>query len=206
MLERLSLPGSPLDEPPRGLAQFLEQQLEHGEVVVWRGQPILEKIPAVVRIGLRMGGAFVLCWCLLVLVLGTAGVGQEMRNKRFDGMAMFGAMTVAMLAAGLTVFHLIKRARRRLTEHHYVLTDRRALVIVPGSLRGYVARSFSPRDLSAMTRTESHSDGSGTLLFRTGEYRDGDNEKIKVEHGFHGIAQVEMVERLIREMVARTPG
>ena len=200
MLEPPSLPGVSLGERSPALRKFLARALHPGEAVIWQGRPAPGEAPRPWRVARGIGLFFVLCWLVGALALGGAGVTAQIRAGRLDGAVIFAALTLMMFCFAAGFWYMINRLGGIFTDRHYLLTTERALLIMPDAFRRYRAFTVTPHELARMQRTESKPDGSGTLVFSSPEDASSDNE---FRPGFYEVPQVEMVERLIREMIAR---
>lgn len=196
-----SLPGGvSFGEGSVALRKFLARELQPGEAVIWQGRPGLLKVPRVLPVMRGIGMAFALCWLAGVVALGGAGIIGEMRAGHWEVAAAFAAFTLIMFGAGLAFLYMVKRFGAFLTDQHYLLTTQRVLLIMRLPLGGYRALSLTPHDPARVQRTETNPDGSGTLVFRP--LKEASSET-KFVPGFYHVPQVDVVERLIREMIAR---
>ena len=80
----------------------------------------------------------------------------------------------------------------------YLLTDKRAITWEPVLFSGVTVRSFSPDQMSVITRQEN-ADGSGSLIFQEYSVRDMEGDRTTYTRGFLHIDEVKAVELLVRQ-------
>jgi len=87
----------------------------------------------------------------------------------------------------------------------YLITDRRAIVFTrvwPGDI---TVRSFEPKCLTDLRRTQ-HADGSGDLVFTQDSQRDSDGDRRSTAVGFLATRDVKAAEELVRALTQRSAG
>lgn len=83
----------------------------------------------------------------------------------------------------------------------YAVTDRRAILFEAAGLRGITVRSFSPRALRDVRRTEQP-DGSGSLVFSETVGRDSDGDRTTTAVGFSNVPDVRAAEAAVAVLAA----
>ena len=108
---------------------------------------------------------------------------------------------LALMGVGLlsSPYWAVRRAKKTL----YVLTSKRAVVIVQRALLRPKVRSYSPEQLS-LTIVEARSDGVGNLVFDTIRRQRGRHSHYVEQFGFLGIDHVHDVIALIRATLPRS--
>ena len=170
------------------------RQIDAGERLLWSGAPApgaaaLRAAPAIL-VGIPFGAfACFWIWSAYSMTAGASGAPGPWRFFPLFGIPFvvvgLGVMLAplwAWIAAGKTV---------------YALTEKRALIIVGGSVQTY-----GPADMTRISRIE-RPDGTGSVYFalRTTPTKSGNFRNINI--GFEGIPDVRQVEHLIRDQILR---
>lgn len=176
------------------VSQRLQSELSAGEKLLWSGRPDGWLL---VRQSCAYQLVFALVWTGAVATMLASALGV------FPGIFVmsFGAEIVPVLFLGLMfalgaamVFRQVRKAVAAFGTV-YGLTDRRAIIVRPGSVSSYHAD-----DLSNLNR--SGHDGRGSVFFRPGHWVGAGGKSSWVPgEGFVGIDDPRQVERLIRERV-----
>jgi hypothetical protein len=183
---------------PDSLRAAVEAEVRDGEHVTWIDQPIVGRSVraslAIVVFGLPWT-AFSLFWTWSVFSMAHKHGAPGLAFAAFG--LPFVAVGLGMLSAPYWVGRVVRRTL-------YVLTDRRAIIIVPG-LRGTWVRSFDPSELHDLRR-EQREDGSGDLVFTMDTTWSRGGQRTSAI-GFQAVADVRGVEdrvRALAQLGART--
>jgi hypothetical protein len=188
---------------PPELDARVRSELGDGERLLWVGQPrpgrfARSAIP-IVLFGIPWT-AFALFWMATASGVwfggfkGAGGVGAL-----FACFPLFG-LPFVLVGLGMlsSPYWLWRRAKRTC----YALTDRRAILWQAGWFGSVEVRSYSPAELTRISRTE-HADGSGDLVFEEvlslGRDSDGHRTTRTTRHGFMAISNVREIEELLRK-------
>jgi hypothetical protein len=187
---------------PMELQQRLQSELESGELLLWRAQPVASKFA---RGGLCLVAfavpwtAFALFWEIMALKIAFGGnMGDNPMRFIFP---IFGLPFVAIGFGMLSAPHWL---RRRAAHSVYAVTDRRALLLVAGWFSGHTVRSFPIANLSIVEHRKND-DGSGDLIFQRKEWVDSDGDRRQQEVGFIAVPDVREVEEIIRGLQDAPP-
>jgi len=184
---------SPFYAPPN---PAIVRELGVNERVLWSGQPDPSLIwNGAVREVVRSWFAEACA------AFGAWDAGASLRATLSSGRALttsdvFPAFIFAGGILGLILWMSspwMKRAEAKRTL--YVLTNRRALIIVKGSKRK--VKNFFVHDYSLQVNDLRN--GKGDLLFNR-ENKGSGRKKTRTEQGFYGIESAQEVERLAREL------
>jgi hypothetical protein len=160
--------------------------LEPGEKLLWHGKPDVRiYCERKASLGFRAG--------IGVLVLAVASAAFQYFQPRLIATVLF------VVAAVLLYFPL--RLRRIALRIEYGLTDRRAIIEVPGLL----LRNRVSVPLSEVKRIDVQNANPADLLFR--DYStESENGTHFLRDGFYAIPDAFKVEQLLRSAVRSTPG
>jgi hypothetical protein len=191
--------------------------LDASEKPVWIGGPVPKIV--LIRSGgyLAVGGVgalIALVWLIAALVPAKAAVPAVQIGKQIVAAPPPTTHSSPLLPLGLLAVSAGVAAVAFLRWHFarrtcYVLTNRRALVYKEGLL-GPTRDSYTPQEVCNMRRSDSRlAADSGDLIFRTvqvisrSQGRPGiASTRVKtVNFGFLAVAQIDSVEKLIRETV-----
>jgi hypothetical protein len=177
---------------PDALRAAVEGELREGEHVTWIDQPIASRflwtaLPTLI---------FAVPWTAFSLFWTWSAYAMT-RGRGAAGLA-FAAFGLPFVLAGLGMFtspYWIRRAAQRTL---YVLTDRRAIILVP-TWRGIRERSFEPAQLHDLRRTQ-RADGSGDLVFTTELTGYTRGRPLATAIGFQAVPDVRGVEDRVRAL------
>ena len=177
--------------------QIALSQLDGGERLLWSGSPepglaMIKALPmSLIGIPFTMFAAFWM-WSASDMMHGTARTVGPWSFFPFLGVP-FLLIGLAVLTGPIWVYF---GARGTV----YAVTDKRALIISGGSMRG--VQSFTHETMTDITRME-RPDGSGSVYFamRTSMTSKGFMQSVRI--GFEGIPEVRHVEQLIRDNLAQ---
>ncbi len=189
---------------PTELTERLDAELAKGERVVWSGQPIAWRFvwPSVfiVLFGIPWT-AFAIFW--IATASGIAGHVPGEAPGVFSLFRFFPLFGIPFVLVGLVMLSAPYWALRRARRTVYAITDRRALLIEGGLLRGVSVRSIEPERLNDVTRTQ-FDDGSGSLILRRQYQGNVHNRGAQfLNIGFHCIPDVKHVEDLVRQLASK---
>jgi len=177
---------------PEDIRREVDAELQQGERLIWADQPV-PGLYAREAIGLFIFGlvwtAFSVVWmvCAAVSVYKPGHVLFSLKLLLFGlPFALFG---IALLGAP----RWMRRMARRSV---YVVTDRRAIVILGRAFGRIETQSFPPERLRSIDRTE-RPDGSGDLIFEHYWRMVGRRSGTMIRRGFIAVANVQDVENLI---------
>lgn len=178
----------------------LSVELDAGERVLWTDQPSPSRmrrkaLPALL-FSLPMGAFMVFwIWGASAPVRSTLAAGKTL-SLFFVALPASGLLGLAfVLLLFFSPWIAVATARRTF----YALTDRRALVVVAGNKKK--VQSVTPQEFSLVRRDLS--DGSGDLIFKRETTGTGEDETT-TEIGFFGIPNAPAVERMARDLAARS--
>jgi hypothetical protein len=212
-------PDRPLDPPPDGrpprftgqgysglpaaMAERVREELTPGESVVWTGQPS----PRVTRLNVVRGAAIALIPSAIGGFLVAVFLVARFNAPNGGVLAtLFPLLGLVTLVGGplLTALFALHRGAKTC----YVLTNRRAIVWIPGFFGEGEFDSYSVAMLQLMRRRDSwFISGAGDLVFRTvttitTTYSRSDpvgrSSSSVARYGFLGLDDVRSVEKLIR--------
>ncbi len=206
------LPGDPakpaVNLPPELEARVL-QELTKDEQIVWAAQPS----PRVTRLqGLATaGGSLFMALIASLMLLGFLVMAKTVSGGAWMIPCVMGLFVVLGLA-GMFLAPRMKHLMARRT--WYVVTNRRALVGLPGWFGESAVDSYTPLQLQNMNRRDSwFAKGAGDLIFRTerrlevstsynsrGRGSTSVREKI-IRYGFLGVEDVTEVEKIVRQIL-----
>jgi hypothetical protein len=194
---------------PADLDARVRSELSDGERLLWVGQPRPSRFEVVVAFLAALFGipfiAFAVLWIDSLTSKALPGAAGPVR---FNGrpvavedqklVALFG---VPFLLVGLWLFSSAYRLRRRAKRTCYALTDRRAMLWLPGWWGGTKTRSYAPEDWrNAYCIADEN--GYGHLVFektvKSYTDEDGKEHKYDVIHGFKNIDRVREVEASVK--------
>ncbi len=188
---------------PDELDARVRSELDHGEQLLWVGQPRPRRSAYLVAIPFVLFGipwtAFSLNWTAMAFsMVGGAPNG-------WPGMGMLVSLFgVPFVLTGLGMlsspFWLRFALRRRATRTCYALTDRRAILWEAGlfGIGSVEVRSYRPADLTTIIRRD-YGDGSGDVVFEEQRTHHEDTTAGKQGHGFMSIDNVREIEELLRK-------
>lgn len=180
-----------LMELDRSLRDLAEQELEPGERVVWAGQPVPRWL------GEGVVGSVIVGAGWLAFNFWLIGDGHNWRKLPLDGKLFIGSILAVFVGVGLLMLAAPWFARQKARNTVYLITDRRAVEIVRESFGGRSVRSFEPRRVMQMSRTDRR-DGSGDLIFEVVTLGSGSGASTE-RRGFKNVADVRGVEQRLRE-------
>lgn len=185
------------DKLPPHLRRRVEKELEPDEFIRWIERPIP-------RVFTRSTvGA---CLSLLVPLLFFSFVGFETYQqvsrvgKTLWDLWGLGMILVVLMGTLVPLFLIFFIPITHWLEAHqtvYIITDRRALIIVAGVSNQIT--SFSPAQLKAVSRRE-HQDGTGDVIVYTHQAKDYDGDLYTQEFGFKQLADPKAFERRLRQL------
>lgn len=188
--------------------QQINAELEHGEKVVWIGQPNPARFA---RSGLFVflfgipWTAFAVFWIGMAVWITHGGAHKT------NGPALFGILFplfgIPFVMIGIWMLTTPARMKRDAKKTVYVITNRRAIIFGGnlgfgpfGRRRGELEiRSFKPNRLRNLARTQS-SDGSDDILFSPDTVNQRRGGSPYPQAGFFGIQNVKEVESLIKAL------
>ena len=186
---------------PGPLGEALANEVSPGEPVRWVGRP-----------GPRVGNwrdwfviIFGIEWTALA-ALFTAGAALLVLNGGMRGddplwsPVCFPLFGVPFVLFGVWMITAPARARRRLRNTVYAVTDRRAVIVERG-FWGTTAHSFGPEQLAGLRLIERPS-GRGDVILSETVYADSDGDRRLIPVGFLNIPDARRIEGLVRELVA----
>jgi hypothetical protein len=179
---------------PKHLTARLNSELKPGEVAAWVGQPDPAKY---MRAGFIIWSFFI-PWTAFALfwMAGASGFKVPDFSNGWSFFPLFGLPFLLIGIGGLSApFWLRRKAANML----YVVTNQRAFSLE--GARSYTVRSYSPRQLTRITRKENP-DGSGDLVIEFTAYKDSDGDYRQRGNGFYAIPDVREVERLLEKLAA----
>lgn len=189
-------------EMPEDLAAVVGEELDEGERVVWWARP---EIPT---LGNRKGDwttvAMVTLFCAALGAIFAVMSQLDYRADpahRPDRGAAVALVLLFMVFPGLLLTGMLlghRRQRRDAPRSFYAITDRRAIVSVPGG-GGRVLRSYAGPALTSIRRVD-RANGASDLTFEIPSARPS-TPPPKFEQGFFGIRDAAKVERLLRAIV-----
>jgi len=192
-------------ELPPELQRRVDAELASGERVVWLGQPVPELYRRGAWMLVLLGGP--LTAGMLFWYSGATGLIGD-RPLPLDTVFawVFLLFALPFLVFGLLLLaapYLFMRDARRTI---YAITNRRAIVWEPKRWDKIEVRSFTPRQLIRLMRSE-RKDGSGDLIFeKIRESYDNASGATTVTCGFKSIQDVRGVENVLRETLLQKRG
>lgn len=186
------------EQIPFDLQGKIDSELAGGEYLVWSGQPLPGRYARrAIPVAL-----FGLVWTMFT-VLWMTGVIRSTSGAGGPGTSgSYRALGVVFLLAGLGMLSSPYWTRRKARRIAYILTDRRAIIIVQKQLGGAIVRSFEPGQLTDLRRREN-TDGSGDLVFTRDVNRDRRGDVRYTNVGFLAIRNVKSAEEKVRALVAQ---
>jgi hypothetical protein len=199
--------------PPEMQAR-VEAELAKGERLLWVGQPRPRRMMTMSLPMFLFGipwTLFAIFWVVMASSM-MGGFGHDGPGNIVGILACFPLFGVPFIIIGIVMLTSPLWMQRRALNTFYAVTDRRAILWNAGWFGGVTVRSFPPKDLTRMRRTE-FADGSGDLIFdeymtwRPGTMDDGFNQGYAYGRrgywqrnftGFFGIERVKAVEDIIR--------
>jgi hypothetical protein len=197
---------------PHELDARVRSELDHGEQLLWVGQPLPTRfaratIP-IVLFGIPWT-AFAILWTAMALWFAGGGVPIPQAGLGAIFSICFPLWGVPFILIGLGMLTSPFWARRKAKRTCYALTDRRALLFVAGAFRSVEVRSYRPADLRKMFRREN-ADGSGDLVFeevmQVRSSNQGGRTTTTQARGFLGIDNVREIEELLRKALLSDSG
>jgi len=185
---------TPQNQLPPELAALVGAELEAGERIAWVGQPDPRRFAWASVFAVLFAipwTAFAIFW-----MCGAAGFKMPTFQHGWDLFPLFGLPFVLVGFGMLSTPYWLRRKAQRTV---YVITDRRAVILDGGWWRSITVRSFSPDRLKDLRRVQ-RPDGSGDLLFERTWRTDSEGSRQFTDHGFLGVRDVKMVERLIKQL------
>lgn len=188
---------SPLIELDRPLQELVEAEIAPGETIVWAKQPIPRWFSPPI-------GHFVMgvLWTALVGYLFATTWRPVFASSWRDAVAADWIAISVFFGIGLLMLTSPWRARRRLRNTVYVITDLRAIVLRRRALRSRSVMTFEPDRLMHMERIE-RADGSGDLIFEVVTTGSGSSTSTE-RRGFLSVAAVGDVDALVRRTLVPT--
>lgn len=195
---------------PDELDARVRSELDHGEQLLWVGQPrpsrfARQAIPLVL-FGIPWT-AFSILWSAMA-TWGLRGAGRNAGAPDFVSV-FFPLFGLPFILIGLGMLSSPFWYRRMAKRTFYALTDRRAILYEAGVFGGLEVRSYRPASLTKMVRRE-RADGSGDLVFEEQiQMRRTNNQGIsvsKLTHGFLAIDNVREIEELLRKALPSDRG
>lgn len=190
-------------ELPPSVRARVESELLDDEEIVWIGQPragrAARSAAPLVVVGIVFLAVAVL-WIVMISMIGkgasNAGAGSAGPFGLIVRVFAFLGIPFGLLGAGMMLSPLLAATSARRTV--YAITSRRAILFEAG-LRSTTVRSYHPGELDKVHRVEG-SAGAGDLIFEEYEvgFFGGDRTPRIRRHGFMGIDDVAMVERVLR--------
>lgn len=184
-----------------GLSEALENQvrreLEPDEKIVWCGQPIpsrFAKQSMPIFFFAVPWTAFAVFWiCAAASPLWAGG------NQKPDSFSMlFPLFGLPFVLIGFGMLSAPWWAYRAAFRTCYVITTKRAILFTAIMNKSVEIRSYSPNQLTHVSRKENLVTGIGDLILEEFEVKDSEGSKSLKSQGFIGIAHVREVERLLR--------
>ena len=179
-----------LPDLPRQTRDLIEREVRPGERILWVGRPgvgramILGVVPMLFAIPWT---AFAIFW-----MSSAAGVTHQVDHPAAGIFPLFG---LPFVAVGIGMFTAPLWMRRAALRSAYVITDQRAICLDWKLLRAEV--SSYPAAALQHLRKRVGAGGAGDLVFEERYAGRGVTRRI----GFLGLADVQAVERIIREGV-----
>jgi len=177
----------------------IKPELLPGETVVWSGRPISRQRVAMKSLPQGLSGivfvAGATAWMVGVSLqgLGKAHLVRVVRPFERQNVALAAFAGLLMLPPGFVMLLAPYWAWRKAGRLHYLLTDRRAIVLELGTADGIVIHSFPAEKLPSIAVEESK-DGSGDLVF---ERRSTMVRGMTVSFGFIAVEKVREVGDLV---------
>ncbi len=184
---------------PQDLQQVLDDELALHEQVLWTGQPLPGRLAMqILRLTLPVGAIII---ALTVLWIWYA-VSRQSDLRELFGLDSAGLLAAALaipgLWAGVKLLAIPLTVLRGARRVHYVVTDRRALVIDPSAKERI--RSFDPEQIRSI-KVKRRPDGSGNILFERDVVRTPDHVTIK-QRGLLACPDVDAAADALRQVIA----
>lgn len=186
---------------PRDALQRLTRELA-GEPILWAGRPsaraVFWKSTPILLFGIPWL-AFSLAWELIALgVFFNTGIGK-VEGPGGILAYVFPIFGLPFVAIGIGLVGAPLWGARKAMRTVHVLTDRRLVTAVLGKTLSI--RSIDPQRVYDVTRVEK-SDGSGTITFALGSYRDSDGDKVEKSEIWPGIPDIRELELKFRQVAS----
>ncbi|MFY8112648.1 MAG: hypothetical protein ACOVOC_00450 [Rhabdaerophilum sp.] len=186
---------------PRDALQRLTRELA-GEPILWAGRPsaqaVFWKSTPILLFGIPWL-AFSLAWELIALgVFFNTGIGK-VEGPGGILAYVFPIFGLPFVAIGIGLVGAPLWGARKAMRTVHVLTDRRLVTAVLGKTLSI--KSIDPQRVYDVTRVEK-SDGSGTITFALGSYRDSDGDKVEKSEVWPGIPDIRELELKFRQVTS----
>lgn len=186
---------------PRDALQRLTRELA-GEPILWAGRPsaraVFWKSTPILLFGIPWL-AFSLAWELIALgVFFNTGIGK-VEGPGGILAYVFPIFGLPFVAIGIGLVGAPLWGARKAMRTVHVLTDRRLVTAVLGKTLSI--KSIDPQRVYDVTRVEK-SDGSGTITFALGNYRDSDGDKVEKSEVWPGIPDIRELELKFRQVAS----
>jgi hypothetical protein len=186
---------------PRDALQRLTRELA-GEPILWAGRPsaqaVFWKSTPILLFGIPWL-AFSLAWELIALgVFFNTGIGK-VEGPGGILAYVFPIFGLPFVAIGIGLVGAPLWGARKAMRTVHVLTDRRLVTAVLGKTLSI--KSIDPQRVYDVTRVEK-GDGSGTITFALGSYRDSDGDKVEKSEVWPGIPDIRELELKFRQVTS----
>lgn len=184
-----------LNTLPRWQRRWIKDEIGPEETLEWVGQPAVKIFTrenvAIFLLGLQ--------WLMMTGIWIFATWNYNRQVEFFAGLNLENILRLLpypffLLGLSLIVTPMLYWWRRLRTV--YVLTDRHAIVFLPG-WTSVAARSFRLEQIDDLYRAAINRDGSGSIFFAVEHWHVADTSKSIQMLGFEDIQNVRTVERLI---------
>lgn len=174
----------------------LTRKLQSGERVIWEGKPIPRFFTSRTIPKFRSWlwfFAFIILWINFTTWIVSKNNPEDDSGEGFDPLFVgipFILISLLGLTGPLWGHHFSKQTR-------YVLTNRRAILILPG----WIARtvSLTPAELSQVT-CRLNPDGSGDVVLHHHEWTTLDDENVSTEYAFWDVPAALEVEAAVKRL------
>ncbi len=186
---------------PRYALQRLTRELA-GEPILWAGRPsaraVFWKAAPILLFGIPWL-AFSLAWELTALgVFFNTGIGK-VEGPGGIMAYVFPIFGIPFVAIGIGLVGAPLWGARKAMRTVHVLTDRRLVTAVLGKTLSI--KSIDPQRVYDVTRVEK-SDGSGTITFALGSYRDSDGDWVEKSEIWPGTPDIRELELKFRQLTS----
>lgn len=180
---------------PYELDQRMNQELEGGEIIEWKGMPV----PRFFRAEAMIPFFFAIPWTAFAIfwMCGAAGFKIPDFSQGFSPFMLFPLFGLPFVFIGLAMLSAPIWSYLKDKKTLYAITDKRVIILTGG--RSYEFKSIRPEQIKELTRRERTE--TGDLIIAHKVWRDSDNDERSQEIGLFNIPEVRNAQSALQRLI-----